>query len=287
MITSFLNGDQAVGMDYHQRTIGQSGYESDFHSHLEFEIYYFHNGECNYFINDKIYRLRPGDMIVMHGLTLHRPNPNLLIPYERTKVHFKPYYLENLIKAFNTLDLYRPFRQLKNTRMNLRHRENELERIFSALHQSYQLQGEPLYDARLQIYLLELLTLIYQSCAEKLDPHAFESGVNPKVANVQKVIDFIEDHFQEKSLTLDDVASGTYLSKYYISRIFKEITGAGLTDYITIKKVNLAKQLLLEGRTVTEAAFEVGYKHPAHFSRIFKQKVGMTADRYRKLNDMT
>ncbi|GGE49295.1 AraC family transcriptional regulator [Pullulanibacillus camelliae] len=285
MITSFLKNDQTIGVDYHQKTIGHAGYESDFHSHLEFEIYFFHSGTCNYFINDRIYQLVPGDMIVMHGLTLHRPHPDLNIPYERTKIHFKPDLLENLIHEFSGVDLYLPFRKLQNMRINLQHRRDQLERLFKEIYISYRKKAQPLYMAKLQIHLLELLTLIYQSCEEKLLEQSYEKNSNIKVENVQKIMDFIEAHYQEETLTLDDIAHQTYLSKFYVSRIFKEVTGAGLSDYITTKKVNKAKQLLLSGKTVTEASLEVGYKHPAYFSRIFKQKVGVTADHFRKMTE--
>lgn len=282
MISSFLPGDEEVGIKYRHKTLGLNGFELDFHSHMEYEIYYFHSGKCHYFINDKIYDLRPGDMIVMHGLTLHRPNPDLNVPYERTKIHFKPDYIEKWVHSFSAVNLFLPFEKLKNAKLNVKNREKEWDRLFRQIECCYRYRGEPLYGTRLRILLLELLTLIYEECAGQAVQHVAFS--NNKVANTQKIIDYVEHHFTENELSLGQIARETFLSKYYVSRIFKEVTGAGVADYISIKKIDLAKRLLLQGKSVTEASFEVGFKHPAHFSRVFKQKVGITADAYRKNN---
>lgn len=49
---------------------------AQFHSHAFYEMYYFQEGECNYLIGDKLMTLHPGDFILMHGMTLHCPNPS-------------------------------------------------------------------------------------------------------------------------------------------------------------------------------------------------------------------
>lgn len=282
MKSSFLPGSQQIGVKYRHKTLGLDGFVPNFHSHVEYEIYYFHGGKCRYFIHDKIYDLKPGDLIVMHGLTLHKPNPDLSIPYERTKIHFKPDYIVKWVHSFTTVNLFLPFEKLKNAKVNFKKREKELDRLFRCAESCYPNRSESLYDTRLRILLLELLTLIYEECVEQTVQYCKSS--NYKVANTQKIIDYVEEHFTENQLNLEQIARETFLSKYYVSRTFKEVTGAGIADYISIKKVNLAKQLLLQGKSVTEVSFEVGFKHPAHFSRIFKQKVGVTADAYRKSN---
>lgn len=47
----------------------------DFHSHDTYEVYFFHSGRCKYMIGDEIHHLQENDIIIMDGLTLHRPYP--------------------------------------------------------------------------------------------------------------------------------------------------------------------------------------------------------------------
>lgn len=59
-----------------------------FHSHDQYEIYYFHEGKCNYLIGDRIYVLEPGDLILMDGMTLHCPKIEKGAKYVRSFIHF-------------------------------------------------------------------------------------------------------------------------------------------------------------------------------------------------------
>ena len=56
-------------------------------------------GKCTYLIGDRIYILSPGDLIIMHGMTLHRPKVDNNYVYDRTTIHFDPSYVQQLIKT--------------------------------------------------------------------------------------------------------------------------------------------------------------------------------------------
>ena len=279
----FQEDDRIFYMNFMHTTIGTDlGYRSDFHSHKEFEIFYYHEGKCNYMIEDKIYALSPGDMIIMHGMTLHKPNPDPNVPYKRTTLHFNPVFISNLTKQFDQVDLLLPFQKLKNIRIHMKHRDEEIVYLLGKIYSCYKKSQDPLKNVQMQIYLLELLALIYEACRNLIVLQ--EKHTDSKLDNVQKVIDYIEGNYLRDDLTLEQIAKETYLSKFYISRIFKEVTGTNIKNYILSKKINLAKVLLmLENKSVTEVSYEVGFKHSAHFSRIFKQKVGITAEEFRRL----
>ncbi|WP_086010520.1 AraC family ligand binding domain-containing protein [Thermobacillus composti] len=69
-----------------------------FHAHPEYEIYYFHGGGCTYLIGGRMFELAPGDLIIMHGMTLHAPIINRRLPYLRTIVHFDPAFAAELLR---------------------------------------------------------------------------------------------------------------------------------------------------------------------------------------------
>ena len=99
---------------------------------------------------------------------------------------------------------------------------------------------------------------------------------------VFKVTNFIKKNCNEK-LTLDTLAREVYLSKSYLSSIFKEETGISLTDYITNVRIEKSKKLLTrEGIAISEIAMLCGFKDQSYFSKVFKKETGISPKKFRK-----
>lgn len=75
------------------------------------------------------------------------------------------------------------------------------------------------------------------------------------------------------------------LSSNYFGDLIKKETGKTAQEYIQSKVIDIAKEKIFEpGKSVSEIAYELGFKYPQHFTRLFKQKVGYTPNEYRTLN---
>ncbi len=86
--------------------------------------------------------------------------------------------------------------------------------------------------------------------------------------------------------TLQDLASKVGCSPYYLSRTFSKEVGLTIPQYIREIRIERAAELLRTGQcNVTEAAFEVGYNSPSHFSHAFCQKLGVCPAMYPKSSD--
>jgi AraC-like DNA-binding protein len=80
-------------------------------------------------------------------------------------------------------------------------------------------------------------------------------------------------------------AGELHLSANYFGDLIKKETGKSAQEYIQNKIIDLAKEKIFDaGKTVNEIAFELGFKYPQHFSRLFKQRVGVSPNEYRNLN---
>jgi AraC family transcriptional activator of pobA len=76
-------------------------------------------------------------------------------------------------------------------------------------------------------------------------------------------------------------------SPKYFGDLIKKETGQTAQEYIQIKVIEAAKERIFDGnKTVNEIAFELGFKYPQHFSRLFKQRVGQSPNEYRILRDL-
>lgn len=77
-------------------------------------------------------------------------------------------------------------------------------------------------------------------------------------------------------------ASELNLSANYFGDLIKKETGKSALEYITLKLIDVAKQRMFDVRkSVSEVAYELGFKYPQHFTRLFKQHVGVTPLKYR------
>ncbi|WP_340696380.1 helix-turn-helix domain-containing protein [Flavobacterium nitratireducens] len=80
-------------------------------------------------------------------------------------------------------------------------------------------------------------------------------------------------------------ADELHLSANYFGDLIKKETGKSAQEYIQNKIIDVAKdQILGNTKTVNEIAYELGFKYPQHFSRLFKQRVGFTPNEYRSAN---
>ncbi|GAB4021343.1 helix-turn-helix domain-containing protein [Spirosoma koreense] len=80
-------------------------------------------------------------------------------------------------------------------------------------------------------------------------------------------------------------AEALHLSPNYFGDLVKKETGRSAQDYIQSKVIDVAKERVFDrNKSVSDIAYELGFKYPQHFSRLFKQKVGVTPNDYRSLN---
>lgn len=80
-------------------------------------------------------------------------------------------------------------------------------------------------------------------------------------------------------------AEQLHLSANYFGDLVKKETGKTAQEYIQEKVIDLAKEKIVDMRkTITEVSFEMGFKYPQHFTRLFKQRVGVSPNEYRMMN---
>jgi two-component system, response regulator YesN len=102
---------------------------------------------------------------------------------------------------------------------------------------------------------------------------------------IQKALQYIDNHLNEE-LTQRDVAAHVYLNPSYFSVLFKEEIRLTFSEYITRRRIQHAKNLLISTKlSITDIAEESGYKTAKYFIKIFKELEGITPSGYRKINN--
>ena len=108
---------------------------------------------------------------------------------------------------------------------------------------------------------------------------------------LERFDNLLNDYFQSDKLqtiglpSVGHCASELNLSSNYFGDLIKKETGKTAQEYIQLKVIDLAKEKIFDhSKSVSQIAYELGFKYPQHFTRLFKQKVGYTPNEYRALN---
>lgn len=105
---------------------------------------------------------------------------------------------------------------------------------------------------------------------------------------VEKFETLLQSYFASEQPQLPSVAwcaGQLNLSANYFGDLIKKETGRCAQEYIQDKVIDMAKERMFNmEKSISEVAYELGFKYPAHFTRLFKQKVGVTPNEYRKIN---
>ena len=114
---------------------------------------------------------------------------------------------------------------------------------------------------------------------------------NENKGMLERFENLLNDYFtsdKPQTLGLPSVgycAGELHLSANYFGDLIKKETGKTAQEYIQAKLINIAKEKIFEpGKAVSEIAYELGFKYPQHFTRLFKQRVGQTPNEYRAVN---
>ena len=101
----------------------------------------------------------------------------------------------------------------------------------------------------------------------------------------------MDEYFQSDKPQTLGLPSVTYcaeqvnLSPKYFGDLVKKETGKSAQEYIQLKLIDASKEKILDiSKSVSKVAYELGFKYPQHFSRLFKQKTGHTPNEYRVMN---
>lgn len=258
------------------RTDTRAG-NSDFHMHNVYEIYMLVKGNIHYFVEQSCYHMTSGNVILFNNQEIHKATNLSDQPFERAVIHINPSYIRqyctlqtNLLSCFHH----------KSGVSNLLSLTPQEQETFLSLARTLSLSSnDPQYgqDVLSLSLLFQILILINQAYFR--NAQAPESSPMPHRA--QAIMNYVDNHLTEP-LSLDSIARALSLDKYYLSRLFKSETESSIFQYILVKRIALAKELLIQGHTVTESCHMAGFNDYSNFIRSFRQITGCTPGQFKK-----
>ena len=253
----------------------QSG-RFDTHFHSAVEIIMPSQGVSVCRLNDREYQVRADEILIIPSNTQHSviEGDDIL----RYLILFEPAPLFSLVDMQQAyLIAQRPI-YLQTSSESCR----EVTKLLHELVDCY-FQQKPMWNTRCYACLLQIYALLAEEFAVSAVSSQEEDRrlIDPQIMNM--AVSYIGEHYMEE-ISLEQVASFTGYSRYYFSRAFKNYFGISYSDYLTVKRVNEAVNLLVNtDKPVGEVATEAGFGSIATFNRVFRNQKNCTPTRYRTL----
>lgn len=132
---------------------------------------------------------------------------------------------------------------------------------------------------------------LFLSYCERFYDRQFITREEVNKGNLEKFENLLDEYFQSdqaQNIGLPNVsfcAEQLNLSANYFGDLIKKETGKSAQEYIQNKVIEVAKERVFDtNKSISEVAYELGFKYPQHFNRLFKQRVGFTPNEYRNMN---
>ena len=243
------------------------------HHHDFYEVYFLLGGEVAYWVEGRIIRLTPGDLLFINPMELHRPVTDPDKPMcERFVLWVNKEYLESLstsqVNLSGCFDTERPnhshlIRPSGSERAVLTARMGELVR--ECYGKDY---GSAISAQGIFLQLMVQLNRLARHSKEQQE----EEQLSPLV---QGAMQYIGENLSSP-LSLEDIAGSLFISKYHLSHAFSREVGVSVYRYIMLRRLLLARQQLSAGETAGQVCRSCGFSDYASFYRAFKSEYGVS-----------
>jgi AraC-like DNA-binding protein len=250
----------------------------DMHIHDCFEVYISLSGSKHFFIDDRSYDVKKGDIFVINQYESHYLVHDNTEVNDRIVISIDPHFLESLssektdlCKCFNKNDVVSHHKMTTD--------QYQLNYINSLIYKITMTDGFG-SDLIENSAFVELMILVNKLFLE----YNSESNVYLRYPNnelVGNILEYINKNISE-TVTIESIAKELYISSSYACRVFKSETGTTINKYITARKISLAKSMLANGCSVKEACERSGFNDYANFIKVFSKVVGISPKKYGK-----
>ncbi|HHU79199.1 MAG: AraC family transcriptional regulator [Caldicoprobacterales bacterium] len=250
------------------------------HYHSYYELYYLLNGVRNYFIKDKVYSVTSGDLVLINKYEIHKTSDSTVPHHERLLIYFREEFLyagsnEEMDYLLHCFRINKPVIRLQPPEQAI------VKDLIHKMHKE-QYMKKTGYMSYLRALLTELLILANR-LLETRDQVLPDANADKTIhKRISKIVQYINSNYSD-SLSLSSVANSFYISPYYLSRLFKEVTGFNFTEYLNLVRIREAQNLIQgSDMKIIDVAQAVGFENVAHFGRVFKHITSLSPTSYRK-----
>ena len=241
-----------------------------FHYHDFNKILIFIRGDVSYCIEGHSYELQPYDVVFVKAGEIHRPVIHSDAVYERIIIYISRHYLDACHDSDDLSLCLKEAHQKKSHVLRIPAlKTTQIARLIHDLEQSLDSReyANELYH---KLLFLELMVQLNRAALSNRIEYLSTTASNHKMINV---IDYLNAHLTD-DITIDFLAEHFYLSRYHLMHAFKEETGYTIGNYLTTKRLLLARDQIAQGESITTACYACGFHNYSTFSRANRKHFG-------------
>jgi len=216
-----------------------------------FQIGLVRQGKGELICSDTIHPISEGQLFLIHPGRIHSGKPNEEIGWTVDTIAFKNLFVEDI---------------LGNSNLTFSEFVVDDNRLKAAFLESFDLLNGFDNSIESEGKLFLLLTKLIKIKASALPKEELKNNNEA----VERAINFISRNFTS-SFSLDELAEISFLSKFHLLRVFKTKTGLTPYTYQIQLRLNEARRLMFQKKSLTEIAYDLGFSDQAHFTNTFKK----------------
>lgn len=260
-----------------------------FHWHNYLEIAFVKQGKGIYYVENKIYEMNKGDIVVINNIEPHYmevlPPVNMVMPV----VMFEPQLVWSSENRFD-YQYMEPFFERSSNFNNKIDSTSEIgQKIFALLSEIEDEYTNKTVGYKLMIKakLLHIITYLIRHYQDESKNTENPTARSKKLEKLEKVFEYINENFS-KRIELNTLAEQAYMSPNYFSSFFKQSTGFTPIEYLN--KMRIAKSIEMlrtTSNSIAQIALDCGFNNLANFNKIFKHFTETTPSKIRSQNSET
>ncbi|MBV9390782.1 MAG: AraC family transcriptional regulator [Verrucomicrobia bacterium] len=207
----------------------------------------------------------PGQVVVLHPDELHDGYAGTEEGFGYRQIYVEPALIFEALQTMRPHPSSLPFVRTPVT---------SNQKLSAALRNGFQGPREPLALDSLIVQVVEGLVEEDPSCQDIPPPRSLD------VTSLNRVRQYLDTHITQV-VHSSELEAITGLTRYDLARQFRVMCGTSPYRYLLRRRLDFARTLLTENRSLVEVAIEAGFADQAHFSRMFKATFGITPGWYR------
>ena len=225
------------------------------HFHTTYELLYFVSGDADFMIQHRLYKLKPGSLLIVKPGEYHNILFHSTAPYERYVIRFSPPAIYPYVRK--QLEQAKSVYYIAGTPLAA-----EFERLDAHVPNVHE-------DMLLSVMIGSLSVIIaYLVSSQELIQQA--DYVNE---DARRIVKYIDHHLSEIH-NADDLAKALHMSKSTLYKSFSLQFGTPLMSYVRTQKCMMARDLLNEGVSASIVAERLGFSHYSSFYRDYTHIFG-------------
>ena len=259
-----INKKSLITIDYLKKKCVSPEDTNKLHYHPYHEFLVLDKGYITYAADSGIIKVAEKSIVFMPAHTLHNPYVQKSHPYERYRIRFYPDFANGIISKPELLS-----EALKNSYIK-QLSQNDYNEIYSITESLYKIATKDSKDeSDLLSECMHLALIITKGNDAVAIPNT------PNISYITDIVKYIKDNYN-RPLTIQMLADKFFISKSKLIYDFNNYCRISILEYITMTRIEAAKEYLLKGWSVAATSEACGFSTPSYFIKVFSKITGHT-----------